>query len=287
MVETTELPCIGAHVSVAGGLVNGITNALEIGASCIQIFGASPRQWAVRHHNPKEIDAFIRRRGDAGIRAVFLHAAYLVNLASPDSVTRARSEENLAAHFAIAQTLRADGLIFHIGSGKELPKRDAEELVVASLGRILKAVPGNAQLIIENGAGGGQKIGSSPEEIGELIRRVASPRIGVCWDTAHAFEAGIIERYDRSTLAALAARFDQSFGIERLCALHVNDSKSPFNSHHDRHENIGEGYIGMSGFQALAAIHEFRSVPWLLEVPGFSGAGPDRENVERLKQLFR
>ncbi|MBI3627845.1 MAG: deoxyribonuclease IV [Candidatus Sungbacteria bacterium] len=279
-------PKLGAHVSVAGKLSNGIERAQSIGAECIQIFGASPKQWAVRGHEARDIEDFKKAREAAGIGPVYLHAAYLVNLCSPDSSSRQKSEVNLADHLKIASAIGAEGLIFHIGSGKEMPKDKALAIVVESIQRILLHVPGLAQLVIENSAGGGQKIGGNPEEIGEILSRVKSSRLKVCWDTAHAFESGIIEEYDAKRTKGMAKRLDQAFGMDALVAMHINDSKTAFNSRHDRHENIGQGHIGLEGFKVLAREKLFADAAWILEVPGFDGTGPDKKNIEILHSLF-
>src|SRR3989344_3799392 len=279
-------PSLGAHVSVAGGLLNGIKNAERIGAECIQLFGASPRAFAVGRKSPDEIAEFKKARDKAGVEQVFLHGAYLVNLASPDSSLRERSEVNLAGHLAIAESIGADGLIFHIGSGKEMPKSDALDIVVEAIKRILGFVKGNASLVIENSAGGGQTIGSSPREVGNVIERVGSHRLKVCWDTAHAFEAGQIEKYDESGVRALVQSFKDGFELDNLVAFHINDSKTPFNSKHDRHENLGEGHIGLDGFKNLAKARELYHAAWILEVPGFDDMGPDKKNLDILKSCF-
>ena len=157
---------------------------------------------------------------------------------------------------------------------------------VRAMQKILKDVPGAAELIMENSAGGGQKIGASITEIGELRRRVASPRVKVCLDTAHAFEAGIIGAYTPKNLKELFDTFDRLIGLDHLAVIHANDSKTVYNSHHDQHENIGEGHIGRQGFLALGKEKRLIHVPFILEVPGFTGEGPDKKNVNRLRSLL-
>lgn len=281
-----RLPAIGAHVSAAGQLSLAIERARNIGAECIQIFGASPQQWTARMPHEADVERFRECRRESGIGPVYTHAAYLVNLASPDPTLRVRSERSLADHLKIAEMLGAEGLIFHIGSGKELPKEEAVRHVVGAMQRVLEKTPGETSLVIENSAGGGQKIGSSLEEIAHIIQHVGSPRVKICFDTAHAFEAGLIERYDREGVARLIGLLDETVGLRALVALHVNDSKTAFNSHHDRHENIGEGQIGLDGFRELAKRAELYDKAWILEVPGFEGEGPDRRNIELLKSCF-
>ncbi len=171
-----EIQKIGAHVSTAGGLVNALTKAREIDANCLQIFGASPRQWQTKIPEKSDCKKFKAACMQEKIGPIFLHAAYLVNLASPDPTTRAKSEKNLATHLTIAENLGAQGLVFHLGSGKESPKAEAIKLIIQSCRRILKTVPGASALTLENSAGGGQRIGSSFEELKIILEGIASPR---------------------------------------------------------------------------------------------------------------
>lgn len=277
------MPLIGGHVSVAGGLTKAFENAAAIGAETIQFFGASPRQWAVGMPSKDAIDQFARAWGESSVKTVFLHAPYLPNIANPDRAAREKSITALTSHFKIASLLKSDGLIFHIGSSKPLPREGAVEVIAESMQEILDRVPGNTHLIIENSAGGGFRIGSTPEEIGEIVRAVKSDRVKVCIDTAHAFEAGLLDAYTPAKIKTLFDRCESAFGVERIVALHVNDSKTVFNSHHDRHENIGEGHIGLDGFKHLAREKRISSTSWLLEVPGFENTGPDKKNVDILK----
>lgn len=279
-------PFIGGHVSVSGGFTKGIDNAEAIGAEAIQFFGASPQQWAAKLPSEKDAEAFRTRREKSNVERAYLHAAYLVNLASPDDVMRMKSLANLTTHFKIAHLLGADGLIFHLGSGKEMPREEAIKWQIGAIKGILKDVPNETQLVMENSAGGGQKIGSNPEEMGIIMSAVNSPRLKICYDTAHAFEAGIIDEYSPAKIKELFDKWDKEVGLENIVALHVNDSKTPYNSHHDRHENIGEGHIGLKGFQNLAKEKRLNHTAWLLEVPGFEGMGPDKKNVDILKNLF-
>ncbi len=279
-------PYLGGHVSAAGGLALAIDRAEEIGADAIQIFGASPRQWQARMPTKEEIAVYRARLEKSRVKKVFLHAAYLVNLASPDVETRKKSIKNLAAHLKIADLIGADGLIFHVGSGKELPKAEATGHVAVAIHEIFAAVPGHTPLLMENAAGGGQKIGAVPEDFAAILKKVPSPRLRICFDTAHAFEAGIIERYEPADIKKLLDAWDAAVGLERINALHINDSKTAYNSHHDRHENLGEGFIGIDGFKNLAKEKRLAHTTWLLEVPGFANEGPDKKNMDILRSCF-
>lgn len=280
------LPPLGAHVSTAGGLFTAFERATHIGASAIQIFGASPRQWHTKSPSIEDVEKFKEAWKASEVSSIFLHASYLVNIASSDEGAIAKSVKSLSDHLSIAEYIGAQGLIFHVGSGKELPKDLALKSAVAAMKHVLEMVPGTSQLIIENSAGGGQKLGSNPQEIGAMMEGVNSARIKSCYDTAHGFEAGLIEAYTPERTKQLFDLMDSAFGLENLVALHVNDSKTAFNSHHDRHENIGEGFIGIEGFRTLAHEKRLHDKAWLLEVPGFDGQGPDKQNMDMLKSCF-
>ncbi|OGZ45850.1 MAG: hypothetical protein A3C84_03630 [Candidatus Ryanbacteria bacterium RIFCSPHIGHO2_02_FULL_48_12] len=281
------MPYIGGHVSVAGGLHLGIQNAEEIGARAIQFFGASPRMWYAKQPSEQDVALYKEKAKASSVARAYLHAPYLVNLASPDGEMIKKSVKNLSDHLQIAQRIGANGLIFHVGSGKEIPKAEAMERAIEAMSFVLESVPGDVELVIENAAGGGQKLGASAHEIGEMLERIDSPRLKVCFDTAHAFEAGIIESYTPEHIKKLFDEWDREVGMQNIVALHVNDSKTAYNSHHDRHENIGEGHIGLLGFQNLAREARLHDKAWILEVPGFDGMGPDKKNIEILHACFQ
>ncbi len=276
---------IGAHVSAAGGPVTAVERAKAIGAQTIQIFGSSPRQWKFSLPSKEAALAFRKAAAAAGIRPVFLHAPYLINLASGSPLTRSSSVALLTGTLRIAGLLGAEGVIFHIGARSDTARPKAVAQVVRELKSILKNVPGRTALILENGAGGGGKLGSELGEIGKMLDAIASPRARFCFDTAHAFEAGIVRDYSPGEAAALAETIARTVGWKRVSAIHANDSRTKCASHHDQHENIGKGRIGETAFRNLLAEKRFRTVPWLLEVPGLDGKGPDKANVDILKRL--
>ena len=299
------MPIIGAHVSAAGGLHQAIENANKIGADCIQIFGASPRAYEVKIPAAEEVKKYKAALKQSKIGPVFLHAAYLVNLASPNSYVRRQSVKNLAGHLKIAEMIGAQGLIFHIGSGKDSSRAEAINKTVVGIKEVLKKVSGKTQLIMENTAGGGNSIGDTAEEIGAVLKKVKSTRVypvksrlagilpkaklfdrvKVCIDTAHAFEAGVINEYTPANVKKFLNELDKQIGLANIVAFHVNDSKTLAGSHHDRHENIGQGHIGLAGFKNLARDKRMKNMPWILEVPGFKDEGPDKRNVEILKKI--
>ena len=280
------MPKIGAHVSAAGGIYKSIENAKNIEAESFQIFGASPRTWFAKGHSKEDTEKFKKDLKASKLGPVFLHAAYLVNLAGPLADNRKKSIKSLTEHLSIAESIGAEGLVFHVGSAKEAPKDKAIEYIVKGIKEVLSKVKGKSKLILENDAGGGGKVGSL-EEIGKIVKTVKSNRVGVCIDTAHSFESGLIDEYTTPKVKKLFDDFDKYIGIKNLTVLHVNDSKTPAGSHRDRHENIGEGLIGLQGFKNLAKDKRVQNIPWILEVPGFEKTGPDKKNINILKKLFK
>ncbi len=276
---------IGAHVSSSGGVDKAVANVKAIGADAIQIFGSSPRQWKVRTIPDEEIQKFQQVSRAAKMGPTFFHAPYLVNLGSPDAALRRKSEKMLYENYQNAVRLGIAGVIFHIGSRRDLPWEEAKKHVVSVLSRILASVSGTTFLAIENSAGGGNTVGSKLEEVGEIVAEVKDARLTFCYDTAHGFESGVMEKYDAHSVEDLFGRIEKTVGKNRLVAVHLNDSKTPQGSNSDRHENIGEGYIGMDGIQAFVQSKHFQKVPWYLEVPGFDGTGPDKKNVDRVRSM--
>ena len=276
---------IGAHLSTAAGLDKTVVRAKQIGCDCLQIFGGSTRQWNCKLQDAAVVKKFKSAVKEQGIGPIFLHAAYLVNLASPDETTRAKSIANLATHLQIAEQLGAQGLIFHPGSSKGGDRPVALNKLVAGMREVLKRAPGQAQLIIENTAGGGNKLGEQLTDLKTVLELLQDKRVRICFDTAHAFEAGILN-YEPKAISAFFKQFNELIGLTQLVALHANDSKTKFASHHDQHANIGQGFIGLAGFKNLARESRVNKLPWLLETPGFDEMGPDAKNVALLNNCF-
>jgi deoxyribonuclease-4 len=276
---------IGAHISSAGGIHKVFERADAIGAEAIQIFPSAPQQWKAPVISDDQAQLF--RDGLAeSAKPAFFHGVYLVNLASPDEALVERSVTSLTQYLDWAGKLGVRGVIFHAGShlGRGWDGECAAQ-VSGLMRRALDAAPNDALLVIENNAGQGNCIGATFGEIGEMIRGLKNdPRVAVCLDTCHALAMG----YDIVTAKGCDAamkEFDKEIGLERLVAVHANDSKMPLGGTRDRHENIGDGHIGLDGFATIMRHKAFRDVPFLLEVPGFDGKGPDIENIMRLKAI--
>ena len=273
---------IGAHVSAAGGLHTAIDRAQEMGAEAIQVFASSPRAWAFKPPSDDVVKAFREKTAATGIGPAFLHGIYLVNLGGPALLEQ--SVASLTAHLGVASRIGASGVIFHAGSHKGAGFDGVLPQAVAAIGKALDGSPKDAWLIIENSAGMGNHIGASFEEIGRIIEAVGSERVKVCLDTQHSVAAGYM-LFDKDGLEKAMAEFDRHIGLKRLVAVHANDSKVPPGSGVDRHENIGEGSIGEEGFVRIMSHAAFREVPFILEVPGMEGGGPDKANLDRLKAI--
>lgn len=276
---------IGGHVSTEGGVLAALDNARRIGANTIQIFGANPVQWRANVPDQAVARHFKDEARARGIDPVFLHAPYLINLASEKGNLAAMSKTLLAKHLEIGNALGAFGVIFHIGSRGDRPEKEAEQMVVEALDAITREVL-QGRLIIENSAGAGNLVGDTIEEIGSILLGLNNPRIGFCLDTAHAFAAGILTDFSAKGLDAFAAAINRHIGLEKLWAIHLNDSKAPAGSNKDRHENIGEGLIGMSALARFVTHPAFARIPMILEVPGFDDAGPDKKNIDIVKSFF-
>lgn len=277
---------IGAHVSSAGGPHLVFERARAIGAEAIQLFVSPPQQWKAPALGDDEIERFNRVREASGM-PVFFHGVYLMNFGSQDQAILEKSLASLLAYHRLAGRMGVVGTIFHVGSHLGAGFDGAlVERIAGMLRNVLDDDPGNpALLILENNAGQGNCIGGHFAELGAIVRAMGSPpNVAICLDTCHAYAMG----YDIASPAGLEAaleELDRELGLARLVAVHANDTKLPRGTFRDRHENIGEGHLGTAGFRALIAHPAVAEVPFLLEVPGFDGHGPDRKNVLRLKRL--
>ncbi len=275
---------IGAHVSVKGGILNSFDRALEIGAEAVQVHPTAPQTW--RHLDPPEetVASFRQRMAETGLGSFFFHAVYLINLATAREDLLASSEDALAHYLDLANRFGVSGVIFHPGSHRGQGFEATLPQMSRAMRRALEAAGGDSRLLIENSAGAGDNVGSSFAQIRQMMDAVASPRVGLCLDTAHAFTAG----YDLASAGGLDAMTEEirrEIGADRLWAIHANDSKAPLASNRDRHENIGDGFIGADAFRRMLADPLLRQAPFILEVPGLEHQGPDRANVTRLRDL--
>jgi deoxyribonuclease-4 len=275
---------IGAHVSTAGGISNAVDRAKEIGCETIQIFGSSPQTWAFKPVPGEQIELFKQGLVDAGIGPVFLHAIYLINLGTPNEDSLKKGIDSLINYMDLAADIGAAGVIFHPGSHGGRGYEAVLPQTVDAIKTVLDASPDGPCLAVENMAGMGQHIGAKFDELGGILKAVDSPRLKICLDTQHAFAAG----YDLTNpqgIKAMLDELDAGPGSANVAAVHANDSKRVCGSGVDRHDNIGDGFIGEQGFAAIMGDPAFAEVPFFLEVPGFEGKGPDQRNIDILKKI--
>ena len=275
---------IGAHVSSAGSLDKAIDRAEEIGAEAVQIFVSSPQGWAYKPVPSGAIEAYKSKSKATGISPAFFHGVYLVNLATSNAVNLAKGVDSLTFYMQTAVELGALGVIFHLGSHGGAGFDNVLDQIAASMRHVLDSSLGEPWLVVENSAGMGQHVGSRFAELGRILKEVGSPRVKICLDTQHTFAAGY-NVATRDGLQAAMEEFDHEVGLSDLVAVHANDSKIALAGGVDRHENIGEGFIGVEGFENIIGNAVFAQVPFLLEVPGFENTGPDKKNVDTLKSI--
>ena len=256
-----------------------------MGAEAIQVHPTPPNYWGSPKLDDEKVARFREAADAAGHPPFFFHAVYLINFAGSDETLRSRSEGTLAGYLAAADRLGISGVVFHTGSHKGAGFEASLPTILGHLRRVLeRADPQAARLLIENNAGTGGSVGAQFEEIRAMLDGLDDPRVGVCFDTCHAFASGYDLRTPETARETLD-RWNEVVGMERLEVVHCNDSQTALGSNRDRHANVGQGEIGEEGFRALLHDARLAQVPFVLEVPGFEGNGPDAENLEILRRL--
>jgi deoxyribonuclease IV len=275
---------LGAHCS--GGIKASLDRAVEIGAGAVQLFVQSPRAWRFPEHDPADLERFRARREQAKIGAALVHALYLLNLASPKEDFYEKSLATLRSTVDAACAIGAEAVVFHVGSHQGAGFEAALERVVPAMREALDACSDTTWLLMENTAGTGDTIGRSIEELAALFDALdGHPRLGICLDSCHLFATGY-DVTDPAELDRVLDEVDRLIGLDRLRALHVNDSKTPLGSNRDRHENVLDGVMGRK-LGVFLGNARLQGLPAVLEVPGTDGHGPDADQVKKLKRLHR
>ncbi len=286
-------PPVGAHLSIAGGLAGVLPRARGIGAEAVQVFPSSPRQWRTPARDPAEVEGVGAALAAARL-PLFVHAIYLINLASPDASLRDRSATALGEALWFGALSGAEGVVTHVGSHRGAGfasgaagvadavglARSRAQVRLAAAGCDVRPLP---RLLLETSAGARDSLGVTAAELGALTRRVGGS-CGVCLDTAHLFAAGH-PVHTAGGLDRLLGDLAREVGLEALGLVHLNDCATPLGSRRDRHENLGEGQLGAAGLRLWLRCPELRRVPFVIETPGFAQAGPDRRNVSRARRL--
>jgi len=275
---------IGAHVSSSGGIHTAIDRAVGIGADAVQVFTQSPRMWRPTNHDPASLELFREKREAAGIGPVVCHALYLCNLAAPDDAIYEKSVTAMRNTMDAACAIGADGVIFHVGSHLGSGFEHGLERVVPAMEQVLERCNDVTWLLMENSAGAGGTIGRSVEELAALYERLGRhPRLGLCLDSCHLYVSGV-DVTDPAALDACLDEVDSTIGLDRLRALHVNDSAAPLGSNRDRHANVLEGLLGEQ-LGVFLGNPRLQGLPAILETAGPEGRGPDAAEIRKTKEL--
>jgi deoxyribonuclease-4 len=275
-------PLIGAHVSTRGGIDKAVDNAVAIGAEVFQTHPTPAQTWAPLRLDAIRLATYKRKYETAGLQGHYLHAVYLINLATPKQSLLRQSIGSLVQYMELAAQLSATGVVFHPGSHLGAGFDAMVEQIGAALREVLRRSESPALLLVENSAGSGGCVGCSLEEVARIVEATGSDRVRVCFDTQHAFASGYDIR-NAEGIARTLDDFQRLIGFDRLALVHANDSRRELGSNVDRHANIGEGEIGEDAFALLMHDARLRNVPWLLEVPGSENTGPDIASVNQLR----
>ncbi|MCT4697187.1 MAG: deoxyribonuclease IV [Candidatus Cardinium sp.] len=284
--QKIDIPLIGAHTSTQGGLHNALLHGATIGATAIQLFTSNQRQWTGRPMHKLALDKWHDTLEKTAMRAVMSHASYLINLGSNQEALLTKSRAVFVEEITRCLALNISYLNFHPGAATGDSMDACLDRIVKSLWSLepLFQQETTLRLLIETTAGQGSTVGHSFEQLAYIMNRVKERvPIGVCIDTCHIFAAG----YDIRTLAGwedTLTQFDTIIGLQHLYALHVNDSMMPLGSRKDRHANLGDGTIGMDGFQAMMQHPALRMLPKYLETP--NGETMWTKEIKLLKNLY-
>lgn len=276
----------GTHASASGGVHKALQRAADVGATSCQIFSKNERQWIAKPLDPGVVESFHQERDRTGIQQLVIHDSYLINLASSKEDIHAKSMAAFRDELERAQQLNVRYLVTHPGAHTGSGVEAGIARFADSLNRVFDALPDNQTITcLETTAGQGTTLGRSFEELAAIIDLVEDKgRVGVCFDTCHTFAAGYDLQTEEGTRQVID-EFDRVIGLHRLHVLHLNDSKQPFGSFKDRHEQIGQGEIGFDAFRALVNDMRLMGLPAILETEKDDAGEYDRTNLAALRDL--
>lgn len=279
-------PLVGAHMSIAGGVAKAIDRALSVGCNAMQIFVKNNMQWFAKPLPQEEADAFVNHPQRGELLSVFGHTGYMINLGAINPEFHEKSTRALSEELVRADQLDLPFLVLHPGAHMGEGEEAGLAKIAASLDTVLAALPEvRTKVALETTAGQGTTVGRTFEEIAALFERSSFPdRLCVCLDTAHVFAAGYDLTTEASTLA-MWDEFDRIIGLDRLAAIHCNDSKGALGSRVDRHDHIGKGKIGLPAFKVIMSDPRFAAIPKVLETPKGKEMAEDVENMAVLRGL--
>ncbi len=273
---------LGVHVSIAGHIYEAADRAAQLGCNTLQIFSRNPRGWETTELDPEDAEEFKKRCRDNRISPVVVHIPYLINLCSPEDGLWKKSLDAYIEDIKRADMLGADYFVTHLGS----PKGNGVEYGIARFSKgmneaIARAKP-KLMILLENTAGSGDSLGSKFEHLKAIMDNVKR-RLGVCLDTAHAFEAGYNDSSEAG-LNSMMKEIDEIIGAEKIKVVHFNDSKSDLDSHYDRHWHIGKGNIGAQGMKRIITHPKLKDCAFILETPKEADKD-DKMNLAAVKKM--
>ena len=279
---------MGAHESIAGGVHKSIERGKQATCDTIQIFNKSNSQWRAAKLKSDDVDQFFLLQEQLGVTVATSHTSYLINIASPDETLQEKSLLSLKEEMERCNILKIPNLVMHPGSYIGSGETEGMKKIVGNSTRYCLELPNNkVTLLLECTAGQGTNLGYSFEQIAHMINLVEDKKfIGVCLDTCHIFSAGY-ELRDSKGYSQTIKSFDNIIGLKRLRIIHMNDSKKPFAERKDRHEHIGQGYIGLEGFRNIVNDSRLRDIPMILETPKGDDLAEDIENLKVLRSLVK
>jgi deoxyribonuclease-4 len=286
---------LGAHVSASGGLKNSIKNGEKLSVNSIQTMFSAPMRWSTKEIAQEQVDEMAQEAVGSGIEKILFHGVYLINLARMDKqmfhMSKMSVQTHLDASYRLEQALQSKGatsevlgVTFHPGSAKDCKPDEAIERISYGLNWILEQVEGGT-LLLESSAGAGSVMGATLEQLAAMREGVEQKdRVGYVLDTQHMFVSG----YDwRNNLEEIIENIDKTLGLELVKSFHLNDSLQPFDSHKDRHANIGEGEIGLEAITALVNHPKLKEIPFILETPALKAMETAQVEVKNLKELSK
>lgn len=275
---------LGVHTSIAGGLHLSLEHADELRCSTMQIFSHNPRGWELKEISEKDRELFKELKGELDISPVYIHASYLINMASQSETLRDKSINLLKEEMKRADAIGAEFVILHTGSASNDDKKTARKRAINALKEVFKEGAWQAGLLLENTAGKTGDITSEITELAEIKEILGSLIAGVCIDTCHAFQAGYNIRIPEGT-SRLTMEIEKYLGRDSVKLIHLNDSKAGAGHHMDRHEHIGMGHIGAKGLRAFVTHKMFLNVPLILETPKKTELD-DTRNLKVVRKLL-
>jgi deoxyribonuclease-4 len=287
-MKSGTFPLIGAHLSIAKGLHRALYKARAYGCTALQIFTKNASTWKERTLDQDDIDRFHQARKETNVIDIVSHTSYLINLATPEKKKFVLSYNALVNELMRSSMLDIPFIVLHPGAhmGKGVEK--GIEKIAAGINDVFAQTPGiKTRLLFETTAGQGSGIGHTFEQLASIMDKIENQdRCGICLDTSHIFAAGYDIRTEKS-YGKTINMFDAIIGINNLYAIHLNDSKKALGSRVDRHEHIGEGYIGMNMFKLLMNDKRFKDIPKIIETPKIKdGRDADEINLNRLRSLI-